>query len=126
MDVGSVPAWGGSARLPRVVGAACALDMILRARKIDGNEALNMGLVTEVVPLEQIKARAQALGEELAAQPRLAVKAVLETIIGFDTKTLAESIEDEKRAVAATLGTRDSQEGMTAFLEKRKPVFNQS
>ena len=100
--------------------------MILRARKIDGNEALRMGLVTEVVPLEQLKARAQALGEELAAQPRLAVKAVLDTIVGFETKTLDESIEDEKRAVAATLGTSDSQEGMAAFLEKRKPVFNQS
>jgi enoyl-CoA hydratase len=100
--------------------------MILRARKIDGNEALRMGLVTEVVPLVQLKARAQALGEELAAQPRLAVKALLDTIVGFETKTLDESIEDEKRAVAATLGTPDSQEGMAAFLEKRKPVFNQS
>ena len=126
MDLGSVPAWGGSARLPRVVGRSHALDMILRARKIDGNEALKMGLVTEVVPLEQLKARAQALGEELAAQPRLAVKAVLDTIVGFETKTLDESIDDEKRAVAATLGTPDSQEGMAAFLEKRKPVFNQS
>jgi enoyl-CoA hydratase len=126
MDLGSVPAWGGSARLPRVVGRSHALDMILRARKIDGNEALKMGLVTEVVPLEQLKARAQALGEELAAQPRLAVKAVLDTVVGFETKTLDESIDDEKRAVAATLGTPDSQEGMAAFLEKRKPVFNQS
>ena len=126
MDLGSVHAWGGSARLPRAVGQAHALDMILRARKIDGNQALQMGLVTEVVPLEQLKARAQALGEELAAQPRLAVKAMLDTIVGFGTKTLAESIEDEKRAVAATLGTPDSQEGMAAFLEKRKPVFNQS
>ena len=82
--------------------------------------------MTEVVPLEQLKARAQALGEELAAQPRLAVRAVLDTIVRFETKTLDESIEDEKRAVAATLGTPDSREGMAAFLEKRKPVFNQS
>jgi len=51
---------------------------------------------------------------------------VLDTIVGFETKTLDESIEDEKQAVAATLGTPDSQEGMSAFLEKRKPVFNQS
>ena len=54
------------------------------------------------------------------------MKAVLDTVVGFETKTLDESIEDEKRAVAATLGTPDSQEGMAAFLEKRKPVFNQS
>lgn len=126
MDLGSVPAWGGSARLPRVVGQQYALDMILRARKIDGHEALRIGLVTEVVPLDELKARAQALGEELAAQPRLAVMGVLDTVVGYHTKTLAESIEDEKRAVAETLGTPDSQEGMMAFLEKRKPVFNKT
>jgi enoyl-CoA hydratase len=51
------------------------------------------------------------------------VKAVLDTVVGFETKTLDESIDDEKRAVAAT---PDSQEGMAAFLEKQKPVFNQS
>ena len=124
MDLGSVPAWGGSARLPRVVGRQHALDMILRARKIDGEEALRIGLVTELVPIAELRARAQALGEELAAQPRLAVQGVLETIVGFESKTLAESLEDEKQAVKNTLGTPDSQEGMMAFMEKRKPVFN--
>ena len=125
MDLGSVPAWGGSARLPRVVGSQHALDMILRARKIDGIEALRMGLITELVPLEQIKERAQALGEELAAQPRLAVKGVLDTVVNFDSKTLNQSIEDEKKASKNTLNTPDWQEGMAAFSEKRRPVFNQ-
>ena len=125
MDLGSVPAWGGSARLPRAVGKTYALDMILRGRKIDGAEAYRIGLVSEVVPLEQIKQRAQALGEELASQPRLAVRGMLETIVGFETKTQAESMADEKRVVAENRGTPDSQEGMRAFMEKRKPVFNQ-
>ncbi|MEM8767622.1 MAG: enoyl-CoA hydratase-related protein [Pseudomonadota bacterium] len=125
MDLGSVPAWGGSARLPRVVGRNHALDMILRGRKIDGSEAYRMGLVTELVPVEAIKARAQALGEELAAQPRQAVKSMLEVIVGHETKTLAESMADESAAVAANRGTPDSMEGMRAFMEKRKPVFNQ-
>jgi enoyl-CoA hydratase/carnithine racemase len=125
MDLGSVPAWGGSARLPRVVGSQHALDMILRAKKIDGAEALRIGLVTEVVLLEEVKARAQALGEELAAQPRLAVKGVLDTVVNFDSKTLNESIEDEKQASKNTLDTPDWQEGMAAFTEKRRPVFNQ-
>jgi enoyl-CoA hydratase len=61
----------------------------------------------------------------LAAQPRLAVRGVLDTIVGFESKSLAESIEDEKRAVKETLGSPDAQEGMMAFLEKRKAVFNQ-
>lgn len=126
MDLGSVPAWGGSARLPRAVGRTYALDMILRGRKIDGNEAYRIGLVTEIVPIEDLKARAQALGEELAAQPRLAVKAMLDTIVGHETKTLEESMADEMRAAAANRGSPDSAEGMRAFMEKRKPVFNKT
>ena len=81
--------------------------------------------MTEVVPLKDIKERAQLLGEELAAQPRLAVKGVLDTVVNCDSKTLNESIEDEKQAVKSTLDTPDSQEGMAAFAEKRKPIFNQ-
>ena len=125
MDLGTVPAWGGSARLPRVVGREHALDMILRARKIDGHEALRIGLVTEVVPIDQLKARAQVLGEELAAQPRLAVKGVLDTIVGFESQSLEASLEREKQAVRDTIGSPDAQEGIMAFMEKRKPIFNQ-
>ena len=125
MDLGSVPAWGGSARLPRAVGRTHALDMILRGRKIDGVEAYRIGLVTELLPLADIKARAQTLGEELASQPRQAVKAMLDVILGYETKNLGESMADERAAVAANRGTADSKEGMRAFMEKRKPVFNQ-
>ena len=125
MDLGSVPAWGGSARLPRAVGRTYALDMILRARKIDGQEAYRIGLVTELVSIETIKDRAQALGEELAAQPQKAVQSMLEVVVGHETETLDRSMADETAAVAANRGTRDSEEGMRAFVEKRKPVFNQ-
>lgn len=125
MDLGSVPAWGGSARLPRAVGTTYALDMILRGRKIDGEEAMRIGLVTELVPLAELKVRAQALGEELASQPRQAVKSMLDVVVGHETKTLSESMADELQAASANRGSADSQEGMRAFMEKRKPVFNQ-
>jgi enoyl-CoA hydratase len=125
MDLGSVPAWGGSARLPRAVGRTYALDMVLRGRKIDGPEAYRIGLVTELLPLADIKSRAQALGEELASQPRQAVRSMLEVIVGHETKTLDQSMDDEMAAVAANRGTPDSMEGMRAFMEKRKPLFNQ-
>ena len=124
MDLGAVPAWGGSARLPRAVGRTFALDMILRGRKIDGQEAYRIGLVSEVVPIETIKNRAQLLGEELAAQPRKAVESMLRVVIGHETKSLDESMVDEAEAVAANRETQDSIEGMRAFMEKRKPVFN--
>ena len=125
MDLGTVPAWGGSARLPRVVGRDAAIDMILRGRMIDANEALRIGLVGEICPLGDLKKRAQELGDELAKQPRLAVKGMLDTLVGFETKTLQQSIEDERAAVHLTQGTPDAKEGMLAFLEKRDPKFNQ-
>jgi enoyl-CoA hydratase len=125
MDLGTVPAWGGSARLPRVVGRDAAIDMILRGRVIDADEALRIGLVSETCPIGDLKERAQKLGEELAKQPRLAVKGMLDTLVGFETKTLQQSIEDERSAVHLTQGTSDANEGMLAFLEKREPKFNQ-
>ncbi len=126
MDLGAVPAWGGSARLPRVVGRTHAIDMILRGKKISGPEAYRIGLANEVWPLADLKDRAIALAEELAAQPRLAVQAMLGALMSSPTKTLEESLADERAAVHLTSGTPDAQEGIMAFLEKRKPVFNQN
>ena len=125
MDLGTVPAWGGSARLPRVVGRDAAIDMILRGRVIDADRALRIGLVSETWPVGDLKKQAQKLGEELAKQPRLAVKGMLDTLVGFETKTLQQSIEDERAAVHLTQDTPDANEGMLAFLEKREPKFNQ-
>ncbi|MEM6667038.1 MAG: enoyl-CoA hydratase/isomerase family protein [Pseudomonadota bacterium] len=126
MDLGSVPAWGGSARLSRCVGRDHALDMILRGRKVSGPEAKAIGLVTEVVPNDQLKARALELAEELASMPRLAIKAMMGCIVGHETKTLEESIADERAAIHATFDTPDREEGFRAFVEKRKPEFNKA
>ena len=124
MDLGLVPAWGGSARLAKCVGRNAALDMILRAKKISGPEALAIGLVNEIWPIDELKDRAIALAAELAAQPRIAVKALLDSLHDSEDKTLDELLAAERSGVHATLGTADSKEGMMAFLEKRTPVFN--
>lgn len=125
MDLGTVPAWGGSARLTRSVGRDHALDMILRAKKISGPEALRIGLVNEVWPNAELVDRAMALAQELASMPALAVAGMLRCIVGAGDKTLAEGIAEERRAVVETMGTPDQHEGIMAFLEKRKPRFNQ-
>jgi len=125
MDLGTTPAWGGSARLAKCVGRTHALDMILRAKKITGAQALEIGLVTEVWPLAELKDRAIALAAELAAQPRLAVKAMLDALHDSEDKTLDELLVAERAGVHATRGTPDAREGMLAFLEKRRPLFNQ-
>jgi len=124
LDLGSVPAWGGSARLTRCIGRDRALDMILRAKKISGPEALRIGLVGEVWPLAELFERAHALAAELADMPAIAVAGVLRSVVGAGEKSLAEGIAEERRAVLATMGTPDQREGMQAFLEKRKPRFN--
>ena len=125
LDLGTVPAWGGSARLTRCVGRDHALDMILRAKKISGPEALRIGLVGEVWPIAELFDRAHALARELASMPAIAVAGMLRCVVGAGEKPLAEGIAEERRAVLATMGTPDQREGMLAFLEKRRPRFNQ-
>ncbi|MEM7285774.1 MAG: enoyl-CoA hydratase-related protein [Actinomycetota bacterium] len=123
LDLGSVPAWGGTARLTRTVGRDRALDLILRARKISGARALEIGLVQEVHPLAELKAAADALAHELAAMPPRAVAGVLDCVVGHGAASLDEALAAERRAVQACSGTKDQIEGMTAFMEKRRPVF---
>ena len=125
MDLGTVPAWGGSARLSKCVGRNHALDMILRGKKISGPEALRIGLANEIWPMAELKDRAIALAHELAAQPALAVSSLLALIVGSQDRPLEELLQAEREAVKATIGTADSKEGIMAFLEKRRPVFNQ-
>lgn len=126
MDLGTVPAWGGSARLTRLVGRMHSLDMILRAKKIDGPEAYRIGLVNEVVENSQLKERAIELGLELAAQPPIAMREIMSVIIKGADVSQEESLRMERQAVLNTMGNAESQEGMMAFIEKRKPVFGDS
>ena len=126
LDLGTVPAWGGTARLTRTVGRAHALDLILRAKKIDGPTALAIGLVHELHPVDELKAKAIELAEQLAAQPPLAVAGVLRAVVGAEHATLDEALRVEREAVRRCSGSADQREGMRAFLEKRRPNFTGS
>ncbi|MCH8051671.1 MAG: enoyl-CoA hydratase/isomerase family protein [Chloroflexi bacterium] len=123
LDLGTVPAWGGTVRLARCIGRDQALDMILRARKISGVEAHRIGLVHEVWPNDELQQRAHDLAQRLAEGPAIAVAGVLRSVVGAEDKTLEEALAEERRAVMKTMGTKDQREGMKAFLEKRKPKF---
>ena len=125
MHLGSVPAWGGSARLVRRIGRDRAVDLILRAKTVSGPEALALGLVTEVWPYAELKQRAMELADELAAMPRIALSSMLRCLVTSDSRTLQESLIDERAAFHATLGTPDMAEGLAAFMAKRRPIFNQ-
>ena len=123
LDLGTVPAWGGTARLTRTVGRAHALDLILRARKIDGPRALAIGLVHALHPVGELKARALELAEELAAQPPIAVAGVLRAVVGAENLPLEDALRIERDAVRRCNASADQAEGMRAFLEKRPPRF---
>ena len=123
LDLGTVPAWGGTVRLTRCIGRDQALDMILRARMITGVEAHRIGLVHEVWPNDELQQRADDLAQRLADGPAIAIAGVLRSVVGAADKTLEEALAGERRAVLETMGTKDQREGMTAFLEKRKPKF---
>lgn len=123
IELGIVPAWGGTQRLTRTVGRAHALDMILRAKLIGAEEACRIGLVNEVCPPGELLDRARALAGELAEKPPLSVAGILKAVIEGGPLSLEEGLALEYAAVEATSGTEDAAEGITAFLEKRKPVF---
>jgi enoyl-CoA hydratase len=124
IELGIVPAWGGTQRLTRTVGRAHALDIILRARLISAEEAYRIGLVSEVCRPEELLDRAHALASELAEKPPIAVAGILKAVIEGGSLPLEDGLALEFAAVEATSGTEDATEGIMAFLEKRKPVFN--
>ncbi len=123
IELGIVPAWGGTQRLTRTVGRMHALDLILRAKKVGAEEAYRIGLVNEICPPEELLGRAHALAEELAEKPPIAVAGILRAVLDGGALPLEEGLALEYEAVEATSGTEDATEGVMAFLEKRKPVF---
>lgn len=125
LDIGSLPAWGGSARLTRCVGRMHALDMILRAKHVSGPEALRINLVNEVWPVDQLKQKAFELAKQLSDMPADGVASVLRCVVGAGERSVQDGIYVERQEVVRNRGSKSQMEGLTAFLEKRKPLFNQ-
>ena len=108
LDLGAVPAWGGSARLAKCVGENQAMDMILRSKKISGKKALEIGLVHEIWPIKELKGAALSLAHELAAQPAQAVKSMMKVLVNSNDRELEELLVEERKAVKDNANTKDS------------------
>ncbi len=119
--VGAVPGWAGSQRLPRVVGAGRAKQLILLGQPIDAATAAAWGLVAEVVPADRLQARALELARRIAENAPIAVQAAKQLVDAAAGEGLATTLEALAAGLAA--GTADAREGITAFREKRKPKF---
>ncbi len=123
ITLGIIPGAGGTQRLTRAVGKAKAMDLVLTGRMMDAAEAERAGLVARVVPAEKLMEEAMAAAEKIAAMSLpIALMAKESVNRAFET-TLAEGIRFERRMFHATFATEDQKEGMSAFVEKRKPAF---
>jgi cyclohex-1-ene-1-carboxyl-CoA hydratase len=118
-----LPGAGGTQRLPRAVGKAKAMDMCLSARMLNAQEADRYGLVSRVVPDAELQTVTLKLATQIAGYSLPALMAIKESVNRAHEASLTEGILFERRALHARFASADAHEGMHAFLDKRKPVF---
>ncbi|HYC33624.1 MAG TPA: enoyl-CoA hydratase-related protein [Gemmatimonadales bacterium] len=123
VKLGIGPGYGGTVRLPRLVGKGWALDLLLTGRMVDAEEALRIGLVNRVVPADRVLAEARALLDSILANGPLAVRACIEAVDDGLEMSLDEALRLEASYFGLLSGTADMREGTAAFLAKRPAEF---
>jgi enoyl-CoA hydratase len=123
INLGLIPGYGGSQRLPRLVGRGRALELLLVGAPIAAEEAWRIGLVNRVVPAADLAAETRALAQALAAKAPIAVRYILDAVAGGLEMPLADALDYEATLFGLVSATGDMREGTAAFLEKRKPDF---
>ncbi|MFF0149202.1 enoyl-CoA hydratase [Amycolatopsis sulphurea] len=123
ITLGVIPGMGGSQRLTRAIGKAKAMDLILTGRTMRADEAERCGLVSRVVPNEQLRAEAIEVAAKIASMSLVAARTAKEAVNRSFESSLAEGVLFERRVFHALFATEDQKEGMAAFTEKRKPDF---
>ncbi|MEX2547773.1 MAG: enoyl-CoA hydratase-related protein [Chloroflexota bacterium] len=123
IKIGIMPGAGGTQRLTRALGKAKAMEMILTGRNLSASEALERGLVSQVVAREETVPSALTLASEVASMPPLAVRAAKEAVNRAYELSLEAGLEFERRNFFLLFASEDQKEGMRAFMEKRKPAW---
>jgi enoyl-CoA hydratase len=123
VKLGIAPGYGGTVRLPRLIGRARALELLLTGEMIDAQEALRIGLINRVVPADRLLSEAEALLRSILANGPLAVRACLEAVDAGLEMTMDQALLFEANYFGLLSSTQDMREGTKAFVEKRKPVF---
>jgi enoyl-CoA hydratase len=123
IKLGIIPGIGGTQRLPRAVGKAKAMDLILTGRTMDAQEAERSGLVARIVPLQSLLEETLKIADTIASMSLPSVLAAKEAVNRAFETSLAEGIRFERRVFHSLFATRDQKEGMAAFIEKRPPKF---
>jgi enoyl-CoA hydratase/carnithine racemase len=123
VTLGLLPGTGGTQRLPRLIGRQKALDLMLRGTTLTPQDALSAGIVDEVVPAAELLERAVARAQAYAAGPTFAIGRIKQaTVQGFGMR-LDEGLRLERQLLIELFGSDDAKEGVTAFVEKRKPSY---
>lgn len=126
INIGVIPGAGGTQRLTRAVGKAKAMELILTGRPFSAQEALEIGLITKVVPSELTIEEAKQLAKTIAEKPAIAVRLAKEAILkSFDT-TIEGGLDYERKLFYLLFASADQKEGMQAFMEKRAAVWTHS
>ena len=123
IKLGIIPGWGGTQRLPRLIGRAAAAELLFSGDPIDAGRALELGLVSRVVEPDALMDTALEVARRYAAQAPLAFAATKRTLAEGLDRPLAEGLEVERREFVGLFASEDAREGITAFLEKRAPVW---
>jgi len=123
INLGLIPGYAGSQRLPRLVGRGRALELLLSGHNIAADEALRIGLVNRVVPAAQLMTEARGLAHALAAKAPIAVRYILDAVARGLDMPFADAQAYEATLFGLVSTTDDMREGTRAFLEKRKPAF---
>jgi enoyl-CoA hydratase len=123
ITLGIIPGGGGTQRLPRLVGLGAATELIFTGEMIKADRAERIGLVSKVVPLDQLEPEAEALASKLMERPALALRAAKTALRKGLSTSLKEGLQIEQDLFSMLFGTEDQKEGMAAFLGKRKPLF---
>jgi enoyl-CoA hydratase len=123
VGLGIIPGYGGTQRLPRIVGLGIALELITTGRMIDAAEALRIGLVNMVLPQAELLPHAEKVAGEILSKGPLAVRCAMDAAIGGLDSTLEQGLAQESTYFGLLSATTDMREGLKAFLEKRKPAF---
>jgi enoyl-CoA hydratase len=123
VKLGLVPGYGGTQRLPRLVGKGAAMKLLLTGDMVGAEEAFRIGLVDEVVPAEALLPRAETLARAIAQQAPLAVAGCIQAVEGGYDLPLDSGLELEASLFGLACATEDKAEGTKAFLEKRAPVW---
>jgi enoyl-CoA hydratase len=123
INLGIIPGGGGTQRLTRLVGEGRAMEMILSGQIIDAKTAFEIGLVNHVVPADQLEARTIELANTIVEKGPIAVRLAKEAVKIASRSNLDEGLRREVDLFALCFATEDKDEGVNAFLEKRKPVF---